>query len=144
MWFLYLTFTFDVYLSFIFVLISLRAMKNVLQNRCVLKYFQKLYEITKTLTRIHGRSLMKELGYNKVAGFQASVFLGTRISRKLLLWLLPRFTSTNYIVFLFIDLFFVWLILLEQNPWNLKYSSEAVLKWFKTGSITFKVLCAGT
>ena len=26
---------------------------------------------------------------------------------------------------------------------NLKYSSEAMLKWFKTGGITFKILCEG-
>ena len=48
-------------------------MKNVLRVMCALKCSQNLLELTETLLRIHERFLIKELVYNKVAGFQASV-----------------------------------------------------------------------
>ena len=52
---------------------SLAVTRNVLRNMLALKCSQNLQEITETLIGIHGRSLMKELVYNKVAGFQPSL-----------------------------------------------------------------------
>ena len=70
-----LAFNFYVYWLFSFVLMSIAVIKNILQKRCAIKYFQKLYEISKTLIRILERSLKEELVYKKVEDFQASIFL---------------------------------------------------------------------
>ena len=81
----------------------------------ILAGFQKFLEITKNLISIHRKSLYKS---SFVSGFPLSILskinirsfvycVESLISNKVFQWMLPQFTSTKYIVLMFIDFFFM-------------------------------------